>query len=429
MALEYIEGRNLKEYLVRKGPPELLVALSIMRQVAAALQRAGDLGLIHRDIKPENILLTRTGVAKVADFGLSRCLSGEAPLHLTQSGVTMGTPLYMSPEQVEGKPLDPRSDIYSFGVTCYYMLAGHPPFRGDSPFEVALKHVREEPPLLATVRPDLPATLCTMIHKMMAKAPEDRYQTARDLLRDLTRLRESLSGETVFGSELAPTVEPLPIAVEVPTTAVPLVSPLTEAPPVHAQPTKRMPSRPRRSRWSAWRGVVIGTSVVLALALGVAFGAFRRHLASTAEAASAPPEEPIAAVSKPGPGRPHVPVLGKKPAARPELVMNEALQVGMKCLEKQDLVKAAEHFHSLENQDWSRELKTLGHLGLAVVSSLRGDTTTSADMLWKVAMLTRNHTECKAAVMAWRAADKGSWLHKAIEIDKKAGKTLPQQFQ
>src|SRR5204863_123047 len=114
MALEYVHGRNLSEYLAKKGPPELPLALSIMIQVAAALQRASELGIIHRDIKPENILLTRKGEVKVADFGLSRVLAdGQQPLHLTQSGVTMGTPLYMSPEQVEGHTVDPRTDIYS----------------------------------------------------------------------------------------------------------------------------------------------------------------------------------------------------------------------------------------------------------------------------------------------------------------------------
>ena len=157
MALEYVEGRNLGEYLARKGLPDLLLALSIMRQVASALQRASELGIIHRDIKPENILLTRKGEVKVADFGLSRCLAGDQqPLRLTQSGVTMGTPLYMSPEQVEGRPLDSRADIYSFGVTCYHMFAGHPPFRGETAIEVALKHVNAEPEPLPALRPDLP---------------------------------------------------------------------------------------------------------------------------------------------------------------------------------------------------------------------------------------------------------------------------------
>src|ERR1700691_5439861 len=103
-----IEGRDLKEFFTKKGPPEPLLALSFMRQIAAALQRASELGIIHRDIKPENILLTRKGEVKVADFGLSRVLAGDQPaVNLTQSGVTMGTPLYMAPEQVEGKPVDP----------------------------------------------------------------------------------------------------------------------------------------------------------------------------------------------------------------------------------------------------------------------------------------------------------------------------------
>src|SRR5215207_10138842 len=155
MALEYVEGKNLRDFLSRKGPPDFPVALNIMRQVAMALQRASELGFVHRDIKPENILLTRKGEVKVADFGLSRVLEGERPaLHLTQSGVTMGTPLYMSPEQVEGKSVDPRTDIYSFGVTCYHMLAGHPPFRGSTAFEVALAHVQKAPEPLSRVRPD-----------------------------------------------------------------------------------------------------------------------------------------------------------------------------------------------------------------------------------------------------------------------------------
>src|SRR5262245_42198704 len=128
MALEYVDGRNLREHLHHRGPPELPTALSILRQAASALQRAAELGIVHRDIKPENILLTRKGEVKVADFGLSRVLSENQPANnLTQTGTTMGTPLYMSPEQVEGKPLDHRTDIYSLGVTCYHMLAGQPP--------------------------------------------------------------------------------------------------------------------------------------------------------------------------------------------------------------------------------------------------------------------------------------------------------------
>jgi serine/threonine-protein kinase len=187
MALEYVEGRNLKEYVNRKGPLPLPVALTIIRQVAAALQRAAESGIIHRDIKPENILLTRKGEVKVADFGLSRNVASDPDLSLTQPGQTMGTPLYMSPEQVQGEPLDARSDIYSFGVTCYHMLAGKPPFRGQTGIEVAFKHVHEEPKSLAELRPDVPPAIVNLVHHMMSKKPAERPQSGRDVLRELSQ--------------------------------------------------------------------------------------------------------------------------------------------------------------------------------------------------------------------------------------------------
>lgn len=193
MALEFVEGRNLRDYLARKGPPELPVALAIIRQIAAALQRANELGLVHRDIKPENILVTRKAEVKVADFGLSRFFAGDAAsVSLTQSGVTLGTPLYMSPEQVRGEATDHRSDLYSFGVTCYHLLSGEPPFKGKTAFEVTIQHVQNEPVPLAALRPDLPADLCALVHKLMAKRVEDRYQSARDVIRDLGKIREGL---------------------------------------------------------------------------------------------------------------------------------------------------------------------------------------------------------------------------------------------
>jgi len=194
MALEYVEGRNLRDFLTRKGAPDLPVALAIMRQVAAALQRASELGIVHRDIKPENILLTKKVEVKVTDFGLSRLTGGDhLPLNLTQSGVTLGTPLYMSPEQVRGQTTDHRSDIYSFGVTCYHILAGLPPFTGANAIDVAMKHVNEQPEPLGDIRTDLPADLCAMVHKMMAKKPEERYQTAKEISRDLSKVREGRS--------------------------------------------------------------------------------------------------------------------------------------------------------------------------------------------------------------------------------------------
>jgi serine/threonine-protein kinase len=185
IAQEYVQGSNLAEFLVRRGPPSLRQALGIMLQSAAALQKAAEQHIVHRDIKPENILLTESFDAKVADFGLARIVSDEKATTLTQIGFTMGTPLYMSPEQVEGKSLDGRSDIYSLGVTCYHMLAGQAPFRGETALSVAVQHLQEQPPRLENARPDLPPALCRIIHKMLAKDPRDRYSDARELARDL----------------------------------------------------------------------------------------------------------------------------------------------------------------------------------------------------------------------------------------------------
>jgi len=188
IAQEYVAGQNVRQLLARSGPLSAPLTVAIVRQVATGLRRAASQGIVHRDIKPENILLARTGEAKVADFGLARIANGEATAQLTQIGVTMGTPLYMSPEQVEGKSLDLRSDLYSLGVTCYHMLSGRPPFEGESPLSIAVQHMKSEPDRLEQIRPDLPEGLCRIVHKLMAKRPEDRYQDATEVLRELKEL-------------------------------------------------------------------------------------------------------------------------------------------------------------------------------------------------------------------------------------------------
>lgn len=185
IAQEYVDGLNLKQFVARRGPLDARLALVVMRQVAAALHKAAQRGIIHRDIKPENIMLTPTGEVKVADFGLARTMLDGARLDLTQTGMTLGTPLYMSPEQVEGKKLDPRSDLYSFGITCYEMLVGSPPFQGDNPITVAVHHLKTEPERLEVLRRDLPGGLCRIVHQLMAKKPESRFASAADVLRDL----------------------------------------------------------------------------------------------------------------------------------------------------------------------------------------------------------------------------------------------------
>jgi serine/threonine-protein kinase len=254
--------------MVKKGPPQIPLALSIMRQVAAALSEAAEHSIVHRDIKPENIMLTRKGQVKVADFGLARCFAeDQKTLHLTQSGVTMGTPLYMSPEQVQGQPLDARTDIYSFGVTCYHMLVGEPPFKGDTPFEVALQHVQSQAKPLTEVRPDLPVELSGVIHKMMAKVPGERYQTARELLQEVIRLRNTLTaalkGKSGSISLVATGVESL-VALEAETLETP---------------------KTKKRGWLPW---VAAASIVLALMSGAAFGLLRNRTGGATSALVSP---------------------------------------------------------------------------------------------------------------------------------------------
>jgi serine/threonine-protein kinase len=187
---EYVSGGNLREFINRNGPPEVARAVQILKQTAAALQAAHAQGIVHRDIKPENILLTQQGDVKVADFGLAQLtLEGER-VNLTQEGVTMGTPLYMSPEQVSASQIDARSDLYSLGVTAYHLLSGKPPFVGKTSMVVAMAHVQQKPQPLQEQREDLPPVLCRIVHKLLAKDPKNRYQSAADLLRDLNRFSQ-----------------------------------------------------------------------------------------------------------------------------------------------------------------------------------------------------------------------------------------------
>ena len=188
IAQEYVVGRNLREYLGRNGAVKPVMAVNVLRQVALALQKADEHGVTHRDIKPENIMLSPGGEVKVADFGLAR-VNDETDKHLTQIGITMGTPLYMSPEQVEGQTADIRSDIYSLGVTTYHMLAGEPPFDGENAMAIAVKHVKDDPESLADVRPDAPAELIALVDKMMSKSPGARPQNAGALLKAVKAIK------------------------------------------------------------------------------------------------------------------------------------------------------------------------------------------------------------------------------------------------
>ncbi|MEZ6059863.1 MAG: protein kinase [Planctomycetaceae bacterium] len=192
IAQEFVQGKNLSAILKNKGAPDLPSAMHVIRQVAAALKASGQAGIVHRDIKPENILVTKKGEVKVADFGLAQLHDSSDDGHLTREGMTLGTPLYMSPEQVQGKELDPRSDIYSFGVTCYQILSGKTPFTGANPMAIAVQHLNTQPPPLNEVNRTVPKVLCRVVHRMMAKRRSLRYQSAADVAADLKELITAL---------------------------------------------------------------------------------------------------------------------------------------------------------------------------------------------------------------------------------------------
>jgi serine/threonine-protein kinase len=189
---ELIDGPNLRESLDREGPISIETAVEILVAVGSALETAAEAGITHRDIKPENIMRSARGEIKVADFGLARLGVGSdaSRADLTQAGLTLGTPRYMSPEQVQGKPVDARSDLYSLGVSLYHLLAGQPPFNADEPLALAVMHLHDTPKPLDHARsirdesgnPDLPEWLVAVISRLMAKLPEDRFQTPSQLL-------------------------------------------------------------------------------------------------------------------------------------------------------------------------------------------------------------------------------------------------------
>ena len=185
IAQEFVQGKDLASVLKAKGVPDIGSCLHVIRQVASALKASGTAGIVHRDIKPENILVNKKGEVKVADFGLAQLHDNPNAGGITREGMTLGTPLYMSPEQVSGKELDPRSDVYSFGVTCYQMLCGKTPFRGNSAMGIAVQHLNTAPPPLKEQNPKLPDVVCRMVHRMMAKRRGLRYQSASDVYSDL----------------------------------------------------------------------------------------------------------------------------------------------------------------------------------------------------------------------------------------------------
>ncbi|MBM3297399.1 MAG: hypothetical protein FJY83_07340 [Candidatus Aminicenantes bacterium] len=189
LTMEFIPGEDLKSFLRRSGHLTPAKAVSLARQTAEGLAEAHRLGVVHRDLKPQNIMIDKEGNARVMDFGIARIQEVEG---LTGSGVFIGTPEYMSPEQAEVKEVDGRTDIYSLGVVLYEMLTGHVPFEGETPLGIAMKHKSEPPRSPRELNAQVTADLAAVVLKALAKKRDDRYRTAGDMGADLEAVSRGL---------------------------------------------------------------------------------------------------------------------------------------------------------------------------------------------------------------------------------------------
>ena len=287
LAEEYVAGPTLKTWLAVRGPLDPRQAVAVLGQVGSALARAAEHGVVHRDIKPENLLVTPSGDVKVADFGLARVLAGPEGMELTQEGMTLGTPLYMSPEQAEGRAVDTRSDLYSLGATVYHLLAGGPPFDGKTPLAVAMAHIREPLVPLADRRPDLPAGLCRIVDTLLAKEPHERFAGPIDLLHAVAEIEPAVAP----GSRHLPSALTWSDPAE--WAAVATERPAGQAAPTLPQRTRTLEMREATMRLQSalereavdrdstrrlW--IATGVAAVAALAAGFAVGRLRARRSS-----------------------------------------------------------------------------------------------------------------------------------------------------
>src|ERR687885_430971 len=216
IAMEYLDGRSLKELIVGRGPAPVNVAIDYTRQILAAVKFAHRHGIVHRDIKPHNVLVDAEGRLKVTDFGIARAGASQ----MTEAGSIIGTAQYLSPEQAKGAPVDQTSDLYSVGIVLYELLTGQVPFTGDTPVEIAMKHLSAVPDPPSAHRAEIPRELDKIVMRALAKDPHERYQTAEEMDADLARVagggtvsRATEEAATAIISRPPPTTPAAPTAV------------------------------------------------------------------------------------------------------------------------------------------------------------------------------------------------------------------------
>jgi hypothetical protein len=246
IVMQFLDGMTLEGWLERQGPLAPAHARPVLRQVADALDYAHSHGVIHRDIKPANVMISPEGRATLMDFGLVRAAEGTS---LTRTGMVMGTPEYMSPEQALGEEVDGRSDIYSLGIVLYKMLSGKVPFARTTPYAITYAHIHEPPPPLRESRPDLPAAVESVVNKALAKRREDRYPRAG-----------------LFADDFDAALTGRPAAVQTAPVAA-LGAPAPGPTHLMVKDAGAPPARPSGRKWLPW---VAGALVLLIAAIAVA---------------------------------------------------------------------------------------------------------------------------------------------------------------
>ena len=242
IAMEYLDGRSLKELIVARGPAPIHLAVDYARQILAAIRFAHRHGIVHRDIKPHNVLVDGEGRLKVTDFGIARAGVSQ----MTEAGSIIGTAQYLSPEQAKGAPVDQTSDLYSVGVVLYELLTGEVPFTGDTPVEIAMKHLSTVPEPPSSKRADIPRDLDMVVMRALGKDPSERYQSAEEMDADLRRVHR--------GVAISPVTEEAATAIisRPPPSAVTEIASRTPRPPVPYAPPSAYydyDEPPRRARW------------------------------------------------------------------------------------------------------------------------------------------------------------------------------------
>jgi serine/threonine-protein kinase len=182
IVMEYVEGKNLKQLLKKRGSLTVPEVVDIMLQLTDGISHAHDSYIIHRDIKPQNILILDSGLIKITDFGIAMALNSA---QMTQTNSVMGSVHYLPPEQASGKGATIKSDIYSLGILMYELLTGNLPFKGENAVEIALKHMKEKIPSIKKENPSIPQSIENIILKACAKNPKNRYNDAREMYNDL----------------------------------------------------------------------------------------------------------------------------------------------------------------------------------------------------------------------------------------------------